>query len=74
MPRSASSFYDSPEANFIDTQNTDRNKRIFDHLFAQKERIEGTFGGPLEWERRDERQSYGIVRRLNCGGLRDQEQ
>jgi len=59
---------------YLDTGETEKNKRIFDQLFAQKEQIEEAFGEPLRWERRDDRQSCSIVKWLDCGGLQDQEE
>jgi hypothetical protein len=35
--------------------NKEKNKRFFDQLFAEKDHIEGRFGGPLVWERLDDK-------------------
>ncbi|MBD2261135.1 DUF4268 domain-containing protein [Pseudanabaena sp. FACHB-2040] len=36
---------------YIETGDREHNKRIFDQLFAQKEKIESDLGCPLTWER-----------------------
>ena len=40
---------------YINTGDQERNKKVFDYLFANKAAIEEKFGGPLEWQRLDEK-------------------
>ena len=56
---------------YIDTGDGDQNKRIFDHILANKEKIEREFGAPLMWERLDNRRASRIRYVMECGGLRD---
>lgn len=46
---------------YIDTGDQARNKEIFDALKARREEIEATFGGPLKWERMDEKRASRIA-------------
>jgi len=59
---------------YIDKGKYDVNKEIFDKLAAAKAEIEQTFGGPLEWERMDEKRACRIKKDLSLGGYRDDEQ
>jgi hypothetical protein len=40
---------------YFSSGDKERNKQLFDHLFGGKEQIESRFGGPLEWERLDDK-------------------
>jgi hypothetical protein len=59
---------------YIDGSTAAENKRIFDTLFTQKETIEREFGGPLDWQRLDDRKASRICYALPDGGLMDREQ
>ncbi len=54
---------------YIDTGDLDENKAIFDSIMKKKANIEQEFGGPLEWERLDERRASRIRYTLHNGGL-----
>jgi len=46
---------------YIDLQDKDLNKAVFDRLQAQREAIEKEYGLPLSWERLDERRACRIA-------------
>jgi hypothetical protein len=50
------------------------NKAIFDQLFRNREEVEAEFGGPLEWQRLDDRRACRIRKVVNIGGYRDEEE
>lgn len=54
---------------YIDRGDGEENKRIFDQLFAQRETVEAAFGGPLDWQRLDDRRACRISQVLPGGGL-----
>jgi len=58
---------------YIDHDQTtgEKNKGIFDALFAQKEAIEKDYGGPLDWQRLNEKRACRILARVTGGGLTD---
>ena len=58
---------------YIDTGDGDQNKHIFDSLHSKKEEIEAKFGGPLLWERLDNRRASRISFSIRKGGLKDDE-
>jgi hypothetical protein len=46
---------------YIDTLDADRNKQVFDALFANRAAIETAFGDALAWERLDERRACRVA-------------
>jgi hypothetical protein len=55
---------------YIDVGDPLENKRIFDTLAGRREVIERAYGGPLEWDRLDERRASRIICTLKVAGLR----
>lgn len=49
------------------------NKALFDQLLAKKEAIETAFGGPLTWQRLDEKIACRIKKVVDRGGYRSPE-
>jgi hypothetical protein len=54
---------------YIDTQDREENKRIFDSLLSERERIEGEFGAPLDWQRLDEKRASRVRFLVQQGGV-----
>jgi len=46
---------------YIDTGDKEKNKVVFDHLHANQDRIHGTIGDQLSWERLSEKRSSRIA-------------
>lgn len=57
---------------YIDTGEREANKRIFDDLYAARERIEERFGVALGWERLDTKRASRIRADLSPGVVRDE--
>jgi len=64
--------YSSAEL-YIDRGDAAENKRIFDHLHANKEEIETRFGGALSWESLDTKRACRIKHVVERGGYRSPE-
>jgi len=58
---------------YIDRGNFEENKWFFDQLFERKGVIENAFGGPLVWERLDQKRSCRI-KAEESGNIYDPEQ
>jgi hypothetical protein len=58
---------------YIDRGDEQLNKRCFDQLFAQKPAIETDFGGPLHWERLDNKRACRISHTMAQGGYKSAE-
>ncbi|MFN9373344.1 MAG: DUF4268 domain-containing protein [Planctomycetaceae bacterium] len=58
---------------YIDRGETVENKRIFDQLLTRRAEIEHRFGGPLTWERLDQKQACRICHLMHSGGYRSSE-
>jgi len=56
------------------SQDKARNEARFDQLAAHKDEIEREFGGPLEWERSEERKQCTIKKSSSTDGYRDEEE
>lgn len=49
------------------------NKAIFDALHAKRAEIEASFGGPLDWQRLDNKRACRIRMLVEAGGYRNEE-
>lgn len=56
---------------YIDTGSKDRNKDFFDEMHERREQIEVGFGGPLGWERLDNRKASRIRADLAPASVRE---
>lgn len=55
---------------YIDSGDAVYNKQVFDRLHEQRETIESAFGGPLKWERLDERRASRVAA-YHAGAITD---
>jgi hypothetical protein len=51
----------------------DENRRRFDVLYAQRDEIEGAYGGSLEWNQVEGRRSLRVQDTFDAGGYQDEE-
>jgi hypothetical protein len=58
---------------YLDRGDKEENKRIFDHIYSQRENVEKMFGHPLSWERLDGKRACRIKYVLENGGYRSAE-
>ena len=58
---------------YIDTQDGDKNQRIFQALFDEKEEIEDAFGSSLDWDTKEGRRACRIQKTYATGGYRDED-
>lgn len=60
---------------YIDSgkESGSENKQIFDILNSSKSVIEKEFGGPLEWQRLDNKRACRIKKTITIGGYRSEE-
>jgi len=57
---------------YIDTLDGEENKRIFDLLASNREKVESEFGSPLIWDRMNDNRGSRIRYVLTQGGLTDE--
>lgn len=58
---------------YMSSNNQEANKRYFDQLFSNKEKIEKSFGKPFDWQRLDEKTASRICYVIEGRGLKDKE-
>jgi hypothetical protein len=56
---------------YIDRGDTQLNKSTFDTLYSAKDEIESRFGGPLEWQRLENKRASRVCSMIELGGYRD---
>jgi hypothetical protein len=57
----------------FDKSTGEGNKVFFDALYARKAEIEEAFGGPLEWQRLDDKRSCRVRKIVGVGGWGDED-
>lgn len=58
---------------YINTLDRSLNKALFDQVAEHRQAIEARFGGPLSWERMDDKNTARVAYRLTEGGWVDEE-
>ncbi len=58
---------------YIGTRDGDENQRIFEALSGKRDKIEGAFGLPLEWDTKEGRRACRIQKTYTTGGYRDED-
>jgi hypothetical protein len=58
---------------YMSHPNQEINKKYFDQLSVNKERIEQSFGKPLDWQRLDDKTASRISYTIDGRGLKDKE-
>jgi hypothetical protein len=58
---------------YIGTGEQIENKKIFERLYAKRKSVEKTFGGPLKWDRLDDKRASRVRYVISGGGLVDGE-
>jgi hypothetical protein len=58
---------------YISRPDASVNKKMFDELQAHKAEIEASFGGPLIWQRLDDKHACRISYEITAGGYKDDE-
>ena len=57
---------------YLGRTRADENKRIFDQLIQQKQKIEGRFGAELDWQRLDEKKACRICIQHSFDGFNEE--
>lgn len=65
--------HDAQAEFYIDKSDPEKNLVIFDRLSSRRDKIEETFGEPLEWQRLEGKRACRIRHRIDLGGWRDEE-
>lgn len=58
---------------YIDTNDQDANKKIFDELYSKREKIESDFGEEMDWQRLDTKRACRIASWIRKKGLKTED-
>ena len=58
---------------YIDTPDSDENRRVFNALLGTREEIERRFGDSLDWDSKEERRACRLQKTYDIGGWRDED-